>query len=115
MISPENITKRTIPLVNTIRKNNPFAPIVLIDLFKTPISILNSDSKRYTKAMDEALKSEFEKMRNLGYKNLYYIETPKIIDSDNEGTVDAIHFTDLGFLRYADFLIDSLSKLELLD
>jgi len=115
MISPENITKRTIPLVNTIRKNNPFAPIVLIDLFKTPISILNSDSKRYTKAMDEALKSEFEKMIGLGYKNLYYIETPKIIDSENEGTVDAIHFTDLGFLRYADFLIDSLSNLELLD
>ena len=115
MISPENITQRTIPLVNTIRKNNPFAPIVLIDLFKTPRSILNSDSKRYTKAMDEALKSEFEKMIDLGYKNLYYIETPKIIDSDNEGTVDAIHFTDLGFLRYADFLIDSLSRLELLD
>ena len=54
-------------------------------------------------------------VRKPGYKNLYYIETPKIIDSDNEGTVDAIHFTDLGFLRYADFLIDSLSNLELLD
>ena len=115
MISPENINKRTIPLVNTIRNNNPFAPIVLIDLFKTPISILNNKSRTDSKAMDDALKSEFEKMIDLGYKNLYYIETPKIIDSDNEGTVDAIHFTDLGFLRYADFLIDSLSKLDLLD
>ena len=115
MISPENITKKTIPLVNTIRKNNPLSPIVLIDLFKTPISILNSNSKRDSKAMDDALKSEFKKMIDLGYNNLYYLETPKIIDSDNEGTVDAIHFTDLGFLRYADFLIDSLSKLDLLD
>ena len=77
--------------------------------------LIDFDSKRYTKAMDEALKSEFEKMIDLGYKNLYFIETPKIIDSDNEGTVDAIHLTDLGFLRYADFLIDSLSSLELLD
>ena len=115
MISPENITKKTIPLVNTIRKNNPLSPIVLIDLFKTPISILNSNSKRDSNSMDDALKSEFKKMIDLGYNNLYYLETPKIIDSDNEGTVDAIHFTDLGFLRYADFLIDSLSKLDLLD
>ena len=84
MISPENITKKTIPLVNTIRKNNPLSPIVLIDLFKTPRSILNSNSKRDSKAMDDALKSEFKKMIDLGYDFLdvlrFYYTDVHLID-----------------------------------
>ena len=66
------------------------------------------------KAMDDALKVEFEKMIKNGYKNIYLIETPKLGHIDYEGTVDAIHFTDLGFQNYADFLISQLMALELL-
>ena len=53
-------------------------------------------------------------MSALGYKNIHYIETPKTIDSDKEGTVDGIHFTDLGFQRYADFLVEQFKLLNLL-
>ena len=34
------------------------------------------------------------------------LKSKNAIGDDNEGTVDGVHFTDLGFLRYADFLID---------
>ena len=64
--------------------------------------------------MDDALKEEFDKMIENGYKNIYLIETPKLADSDHKGTVDSIHFTDLGFLRYADFLIYQFKTLGLL-
>lgn len=114
MIKPKFITERTIPLVNTLREKNPNTPIVFVDLFKSPISLLNTKAKSENKAMDDALKAEFDKMIENGYKNIYLIETPKLADSDHEGTVDAIHFTDLGFLRYADFLISQLKTLELL-
>lgn len=114
MIKPEFITERTIPLVNTLREKNPNTPIVFVDLFKSPIALLNTKAKSENKAMDDALKAEFDKMIKNGYKNIYLIETPKLADSDHEGTVDAIHFTDLGFLRYADFLISQLRTLELL-
>ena len=33
----------------------------------------------------------------------------------NEGTVDGVHFTDLGFIRYADFLIDNFVEFGLID
>jgi hypothetical protein len=114
MIKPEFITERTIPLVNTLREKNPNTPIVFVDLFKSPIALLNTKAKSENKAMDDALKAEFDKMIKNGYKNIYLIETPKLADSDHEGTVDAIHFTDLGFLRYADFLISQLRTLKLL-
>jgi len=39
-------------------------------------------------AMDDALRAQFNRMIRLGYKNIYYLETPKINDTDNEGTVD---------------------------
>ncbi|MFZ8960452.1 MAG: SGNH/GDSL hydrolase family protein [Flavobacteriaceae bacterium] len=114
MIKPELITERTIPLVNTIREKNPNTPIIFVDLFKSPITILNIKAKSENIAMDNALKAEFEKMIKNGYKNIYLIETPKLADSDHEGTVDGIHFTDLGFLRYADFLISQLRAFELI-
>ena len=114
MIKPELITERTIPLVNTIREKNPNTPIIFVDLFKSPITILNIKAKSENIAMDNALKAEFEKMIKNGYKNIYLIETPKLADSDHEGTVDGIHFTDLGFLRYANFLISQLRAFELI-
>lgn len=114
MVSPENVSKRTMPLVDTIRKRNPNTPIIFIDLFKSSISILDQKRKTENKALDDALKIQFDKMSALGYKNIHYIETPKTIDSDKEGTVDGIHFTDLGFQRYADFLVEQFKLLNLL-
>tara|TARA_B100000575_G_scaffold231255_1_gene192371 strand:- start:292 stop:1377 length:1086 start_codon:yes stop_codon:yes gene_type:complete len=115
MISPQNISERTIPLVDTIREKNPNTPIIFVDLFKSSISILNEKAKIDNKEMDDALRAQFNRMINLGYKNIYYLETPKITDTDNEGTVDGVHFTDLGFKRYADFLLKEFTELSLID
>ena len=114
MVKPEFIIERTIPLVNTLREKNPNTPIIFVDLFKSPITLLNSKAKSENEAMDNALKVEFNEMIENGYKNIYLIETLKLADSDHEGTVDSIHFTDLGFLRYADFLISQFRTLGLL-
>ena len=114
MIKPELITEKTIPFVNIIKEKNPHTPIVFVDLFKSPITFLNSKARRENEAMDHALTAEFDKMIENGYNNIYLIKTPKLKDSDHEGTVDGIHFTDLGFQRYADFLISQLNAFELL-
>ena len=114
MIKPELITERTIPLVETIRKNNPDTPIIFVDLFKSPITLLNTKIKSENESMDNALKAELEKMIESDVKNIFFIETPKLNESNHEGTVDAIHFTDLGFQRYADFLIEKLKEFQLL-
>jgi hypothetical protein len=54
-------------------------------------------------------------MINLGYSNIFYIDSKNATGIDNEGTVDGVHFTDLGFIRYADFLIDKLGRLGLIN
>ena len=50
-----------------------------------------------------------------GYNNIFYVESKNAIGNDNEGTVDGVHFTDLGFIRYADFLIDNFVEFGLID
>lgn len=42
---------------------------------------------------------------------IYYVTCEGLTGDDNEGTVDGIHFTDIGFRRYADKLIPVLKPL----
>ena len=115
MINKENVTNKTIPLVNTIRENNPEAPIVFVENFIPTSSILDKKRENEIRGMNLALKTEYEKMISGGYNNIFYINCKNAIGDDNEGTVDGVHFTDLGFIRYADFLIDKFVEFGLVD
>ena len=44
---------------------------------------------------------------------IFYLETQSALGNDFEGTVDAVHFTDPGFIRYSDFLVKKFEELEL--
>ncbi|MFZ9002504.1 MAG: SGNH/GDSL hydrolase family protein [Robiginitalea sp.] len=114
MLSPQKITERTIPLVDIIREKNPNTPIILVDLFKAAFSVLNNKVMEESIELDNALKIEFQKMIDNGYKNIFYVESLNALGSDQEGTVDGVHFTDLGFMRYADFLLDKFEELNLI-
>ena len=115
MINPENVTNKTIPLVKTIRENNSEAPIVFVENFITTSPILDKKRENEIRGMNLALKTEYQKMISDGYNNIFYVESKNAIGNDNEGTVDGVHFTDLGFIRYADFLIDNFVEFGLID
>ena len=44
------------------------------------------------------------KLRAENPKNLYYVDCENLWGPDNEGTVDGIHLTDIGFYWYAQKL-----------
>jgi basic membrane lipoprotein Med (substrate-binding protein (PBP1-ABC) superfamily) len=114
MFPSKNVSNNTIPLVNKIREKNSIAPIIFVELFVSSTSLLNNNEKDQSIAMNKALKTEYEKMLDNGYKNIFYIDSKNALGFDNEGTVDGVHFTDLGFKRYSDFLIKRLQELKLL-
>ena len=62
-------------------------------------------------ALPESHRQNNEKLVADGYKNIYYVTSEGLTGDDNEGTVDGIHFTDIGFRRYADKLIPVLKPL----
>lgn len=112
-MTPEEVHKNALPLVEIIRSKRAATPIVFIE---GPIS-----EKAYFDSLDMAdinnknmaLKTEYEKMIKSGFKNIYYIDNKGMKGNDHESTVDGVHFTDLGFLRYADFFLSKLKQFKL--
>lgn len=57
-----------------------------------------------------AQKELFEKLKKQGEKRIYYIKSDDMVGRDNEAFVDGIHFTDLGMMRYAEWLSPHIKK-----
>ena len=115
MYPPDLVSNNTIPLIDTIRAKDSDTPIILVDLFTSPITALDKNALRGTSEMNNALKSQYDKMINSGYNNIIYLETQSALGNDFEGTVDAVHFTDLGFIRYSNFLIKKFEELQIIN
>ena len=59
MYPPDLVTSNTIPLVDSIRARHPKTPIVLVDLFTSPLTVLDNNMKKGTEEMNNALKTEY--------------------------------------------------------
>lgn len=114
-MTPEQVTERTVPLVNYLRLKRPDTPILLVENFFYEGAFLDHTKRAKTIEKNMALKAEFDKLVALNTENLFYIATENAFGQDHEGTVDGVHFTDLGFLNYADFLIAEFDRLKLID
>ncbi len=109
-MNAEQITNRTIPLVKTIREKHPETAIIFVENFIYEPSILDKGMNEYINKLNTALKTEYTKMTEDGFTNIFYIDSKNATGDDHEGTVDGVHFTDLGFIRYADFLIEKFTQ-----
>ena len=103
--------------IRTIAKANPQTPILMLSNYCYPYHWLDAQF-REDAAKENALWKEFcDRLRKEGYKNIRYIDLysdcnmkKSAIGPDHEGTVDGVHMTDLGFLRYAETLLPYLEK-----
>ena len=104
-MTAKQVTDSVIPLAKAIRSKNPTTPLVFVENVEYTRAIFQTDLKKSMDEKNQALKTEFDKLVQGGMKNLIYISATGSIGTDNEGTVDGTHLTDLGYLRYADYLI----------
>ena len=101
--------------VRAIAQANPDVPIILLSNYCYPYQYLDEQFQKDTEEENALWKEWAEKFRKEGYKNVRYLDAyangnmkKSPIGPDHEGTVDGGHMTDLGFLRFADFLIKKL-------
>ena len=109
-MNSEQVSERVRPLVDMIRSNHPYTPIVLVENMMYTMAFLDQTIKTRLIQENAALKNEYNKIIKSGIPNIFYIKDNKDFLLDNEGTVDGVHLTDLGFLRYADYLIENFKK-----
>ena len=105
-MTAEQVSERTVPLVKSIREKHAVTPIVFVENFIYESLALDTAENSSMTEKNAALKKEYERMTDAGLRNIFYISSEGATGEDHEGTVDGVHFTDLGFMRYADFLID---------
>ena len=110
----EQVKERVKPLVDIISTNHPHTPIVLVENMMYTMAFLNQTLETRLIEENTALKNEYDKIIKSGTPNIFYIKDNKEFLVDNEGTVDGVHLTDLGFKRYADYLIENFKKFKLI-
>jgi hypothetical protein len=114
-MTPEQIHENAIPLVEIIRSKHPATPIIFVEGLLNDRSYLDKTTRDVELAKNEMLKKEFQEMIKRGFKNIYYIGQAGGKGIDYESTVDGVHLTDLGFSRYADFLLREFRRIKVID
>lgn len=87
-----------------LRSKSPDVPVLFIENPVFPFSDYDLAMQSVVREKNEALRLFFRSLVKRGEKNIYFLPSEKLIGMDGEATVDGIHFTDLGFQRYADNL-----------
>ena len=108
--SVKQMNERMIAFYKIIRAKHPKTPILFVEDPRYPKARLDLHMKKEVADKNETLCKLYKQLKKEGEKNIYFLSSKKIIGLDNEATVDGIHFTDLGFMRYAKVLYPILKK-----
>ncbi len=91
----------TYDFVNILRKAHPEVPIFMVEGSIYSYAKYSSFYNKYLAEKNYAFHKNYLKLKKENPKNLYYIDSKNLYGPDNEGTVDGIHYTDIGFYFYA--------------
>ena len=107
---------RTYDFVNIIRTLRPEVPIVMVEGPIYPYARYDSYFGNYLPKKNAAFRRNYERLKAENPENLYYVTSENLDGVEDDGTVDGIHLTDLGFKYYAakltPVLRDILNKRE---
>lgn len=93
-----------------LRKAHPDTPILLVENPIFPPTRFNSEMRKTISEKNATLQKFFKKFRAGGDKKVFFVSSADMIGADNEGTVDGVHFTDLGFERCADYMTPIIKR-----
>ncbi|MDR3351267.1 MAG: SGNH/GDSL hydrolase family protein [Prevotellaceae bacterium] len=93
-----------------IRAKQPRTPILFIEDPRFPSGKYNLALQREVEDKNKTVREIFERIKAKGDTRIEFISSEPMIGFDHEATVDGIHFTDLGFMRYAGYLAPYIKK-----
>lgn len=93
-----------------IRDAHPDVPVVFIEDVIFPHTAFDNRIKEEVILKNQAQKRLYSRLKKSGEKKIYYISAEGMIGDDGEATVDGIHFTDLGMMRYVEHILPTVKK-----
>lgn len=107
----DEIQNKTEKFVDILRKAHPDIPLIFIEDPQFAHAVLDKRTAAEINAKNEAIRRIYNKLKESGMKNLYYIESKQLLPEDGDGTSDGIHFTDMGFHYYTKALMPILNSI----
>lgn len=111
-VNVEQIDTLLVPFYNIIRAKHPDVPILFVEDPLFPHIRFDKEARKQVTTLNALWKKRYEQLAAKD-PNLHYLPADHIIGTDYEATVDGLHFTDLGFLRYADLLEPIIRRIAL--
>ena len=107
-VNTRQIKSNVIPLIKSIRSNNKShkTPVIFVEQPVLHDNYVDEDVNE----KNNILNAEIKKCKKLGIKEIYLIDQENCIGNDNEGTVDGIHYNDIGFSRFAEHLLKNIEQ-----
>jgi len=108
--SVEQMKERMETFYRIIRTKHPDTPIIFIE---DPIFTHTLYDERIAKEVrrkNDTLREIFNRLKKKNEKNIILISSKNMLGEDGEATIDGIHFTDLGMMRYADLVCPIIKK-----
>lgn len=109
-MQPQDVTAKCVPLVKQLRAAKPNTPIILVEDRVFSNAWITPAKAKFHADNHAALKAAYESLLKDGVKGLSYIEGDHLYGDDSEGSTDASHANDLGFMRQADVFEPVLRK-----
>jgi hypothetical protein len=95
--------------ITHIARTKPAMKIFMLEHPENPLTRFNLNVRQKIAETNREWKTLYSRLKNEGFQQIVYIDAYVLTDSYGETTVDGVHFTDLGFLRYAEALFPYLS------
>ena len=92
----------TYGFIDILRTARPDVPIVMLEGPIYPYARQDSFFGNYLPKKNAAFRRNYERLKAENPANLYYVESTDLDCVEDDGTVDGIHLTDLGFKYYAE-------------
>lgn len=91
-----------------LREKHPDVPILFVENPPYPHARFNTVVARDLAEENAWLRDYVKQLRREGDRHVSFFTSEQMIGCDGEATVDGCHFTDLGFMRYAEQLLPVL-------
>ncbi|MDR0507952.1 MAG: SGNH/GDSL hydrolase family protein [Dysgonamonadaceae bacterium] len=108
--SVEQINEKALTFYRILREKHPDTPVIFIEDPIFPRAGYNLNMQNEVREKNRALRAFFDGLKAKQEKNIWIIPSDGMTGSDGEATVDGIHFTDLGFMRYAEYLYPKICE-----
>ena len=101
------VEERVEAAIRKLRAAPAATPIVLVELVYCDAFLKPHRLQRYM-AANKSQHAVYAKLVREGIGDLHYILGEGLIGTDGEATIDGTHYTDLGFVRFAEKLYQTL-------